>query len=234
MNFALLFFLSRGWYFGPSFELDGTAIWPIVAQQRAKWRQTNSSMSCWRRKHTARKSSARHRCLCAVLTVRTSRTTCKSTVNDSLHWQWEAKPDSMDAVRGKSLTADQIYTLDDSKVESFYARNEARLGAVMTKTLGSAALQLYAVVASLFLPIPVENQPWLIADLEGDPFVGHALSMNVCELYRCFGMFLAPVTAVLTTMKYAQFGHQCPRTINDIDDESGGFVQRGGVAGGSD
>ena len=137
------------------------------------------------------------------------------------------------AVRGKSLTDDQIDTLDDSKVESFNARNEARLGAVMTKALGSAALQLYAGVASLFLPIPVENQPRLIADLEGDPFVGHALSTAVCELYHRFGMFLAPVTAVLTTIKYARFGHQCPRTINDIDDESGGFEQRGGVAGAS-
>ena len=52
----------------------------------------------------------------------------------------------------------------------------------MTKTLGSAALQLYAGVASMFLPIPVEDQPGLIEDLEGDPFVGHALSTAVCEL----------------------------------------------------
>ena len=29
-------FLSRGWYFGPSSDLDGLAVWPIVAQQRAK------------------------------------------------------------------------------------------------------------------------------------------------------------------------------------------------------
>ena len=44
----------------------------------------------------------------------------------------------------------------------------------MTKTLGSAALKLCGVV-SVFLPIPAENQPGLIADLEGDPFVGHAI-----------------------------------------------------------
>ena len=46
-----------------------------------------------------------------------------------------------------------------------YARYEARLGAAMTKTLGSAALQLYAGLVSMFLPIPAENQPGLIADL---------------------------------------------------------------------
>ena len=48
------------------------------------------------------------------------------------------------AVRGKSLTADQVDTLDDSEVKRLYARYEARLGAVMTKTQGSAALKLYA------------------------------------------------------------------------------------------
>ena len=116
-----------------------------------------------------------------------------------------AKPGNMDV--GKSLTADQIDTLDDSEVERLYARYEARPGAMMTKTLGSAALQLYAGVESMFLPIPVENQSGPIRDLESDPFVGYALSTAVCELYHRFGMFLAPVTAVLTTMKHAQFGY---------------------------
>ena len=77
-------------------------------------------------------------------------------------------------VRVKAFTADQIHALDDTEIEKMYARYEARLGAAMTKTLGSAALQLYAGIAAMFLPI--ENQPGLIADLEGDPFVGHALS----------------------------------------------------------
>ena len=66
----------------------------------------------------------------------------------------------------------------------------------MTKTLGSAALQLYAGSVSLFLPIPAENQPGLIAD----PFVGHALSSATCEQYHRYGMFLAPLTAALTTI----------------------------------
>ena len=73
------------------------------------------------------------------------------------------------AIRGKSFTADQVDTLDDSEVGRLYARYEARLGVVMTKTLGSAALQVYAGVASMFLPIPVENQPELIATLRAYP-----------------------------------------------------------------
>ena len=56
----------------------------------------------------------------------------------------------------------------------------------MTKTLGQAALQLCAGAASKLLPIPPENQPALVADLGTDPFVGHALSGAVCELYHCY------------------------------------------------
>ena len=44
---------------------------------------------------------------------------------------------------GKALTSSQIEELDDSEIERLYVCYEARLGAAMTKTLGSAALQLY-------------------------------------------------------------------------------------------
>ena len=73
----------------------------------------------------------------------------------------------------------------------------------------------------MFLPIPAENQPGLIADLEGDPFVGHALSSATCELYHRYGMFLAPLTATLTTIKHCQFGHRCPAVINDGNQADG-------------
>ena len=101
-----------------------------------------------------------------------------------------------------------------------YALYKARLGAAMTK--GSAALQLYAGVVSMFLPIPAENQPGLIADLEGDPFVRYALSSAICELYHRHGMFLAPLTTALTIIKRCQFGHRCPAVINDGSQADGG------------
>ena len=126
---------------------------------------------------------------------------------------------------GKALNASHIEELDDSEIERMYARHEARLGAAMTKTLGSAALQLYAGVVSMFLPIPAENQPGLIADLEGDPFVGHSLSSATCELYNRYGLFLAPLTAALTTIKHCQFGHRCPAVINDENQAEGGDPQ---------
>ena len=123
---------------------------------------------------------------------------------------------------GKALTASHIEELDNSEIERLYARYEARLEPAMTTTLGSAALHLYAGVVSMFLPIPAENQPGIIADLKGDPFVGHALSSATCELYHRYGMFLAPLTAALTTIKHCQFGHRCPAVINDGNQADGG------------
>ena len=67
----------------------------------------------------------------------------------------------------------------------------------------------------MFLPIPAENRPGLIGDLKGDPFVGHALSNATCELYHRYGMFLAPLTALLTIIKHCHFGHRYPAVIND-------------------
>ena len=109
---------------------------------------------------------------------------------------------------GKAFTVDQIDTMDDAEIVKLYARYKARLGAAMTKTLGSAALQLHAGGGGASMFFPIENQPALVADIDVDPFVGHALS----ELYHRYGMFLALLTVALTTMKHCQFGHQCPQT----------------------
>ena len=108
---------------------------------------------------------------------------------------------------GKALSVDQVDNMEDEEVEKLYGRYEARLGAAMTKTLGAAALQLYTSVASMFLPIPPEEQPELLAELEADPFVEHAVSSATCEMYHRFGMYLAPVTAALTTLRHCRFGH---------------------------
>ena len=116
---------------------------------------------------------------------------------------------------GKAWSAEEIDALGDDEVGKLYARYEARLGAAMTKTLGRAAIQLYTSVVSMFLPIPPENRQPLLEDLESDPFVGHALNSTACELYYRYGKLLAPITAALTTAKYCQFGHQCPRRIEE-------------------
>ena len=87
----------------------------------------------------------------------------------------------------------------------------------------------------MFLPIAADNQPGLTADLDGGPFVGHELSSATCELYNRYGMFLAPLTAALTTIKHCQFGHLCPAVINDGNQTDGGELasSSGGMARGN-
>ena len=106
---------------------------------------------------------------------------------------------------GKALSVDMVDSMGEEEVERLYSRYEGRLGAAMTKTLGAAGLQLYISVASSLLPIPREEQPKLLAELESDPFVEHAVSSATCELYHRFGMYLAPLTAGLATMKHCRF-----------------------------
>ena len=122
---------------------------------------------------------------------------------------------------GKELCVEEIESLNDDEINKLYARYEARLGAAMTKTIGRAILKIYTTAASRFLPIPPENQPCLIDDLESDPFVNHALNSSACELYYRYGKFLAPVTAVLTTLKYCEFGDPCPISYEDDGGEQG-------------
>jgi len=85
---------------------------------------------------------------------------------------------------GKALSVDMVDSMGEEEVERLYSRYEGRLGAAMTKTLGAAGLQLYISVASSLLPIPREEQPKLLAELESDPFVEHAVSSATCELYH--------------------------------------------------
>ena len=51
---------------------------------------------------------------------------------------------------GKQLTLTQVDKMTDDEVSKHYGRYKARLGASMTKTLGSSALQMYALVAGVF------------------------------------------------------------------------------------
>ena len=62
---------------------------------------------------------------------------------------------------GRSLAADSIDAMAAEDIEKLYTRYEARLGAMMTKTLGQAAIQLYASVVGSVLPIPPQNQSLL-------------------------------------------------------------------------
>ena len=55
--------------------------------------------------------------------------------------------------------------------------------------------------------MPLHNQKLLVVELEEDPFAGHVLSTAV------YGMYLAPLTAAMTTAKHRKF-KQAPRLDN--------------------
>ena len=133
---------------------------------------------------------------------------------------------------GRVLSADQIEDLSNEETQKLYARYEARLGASMTQTLGSALLQLYSTLAGQLLPIPADRHVLLVADLEADPFVGHALSAATCELYHRYGMYLAPVTAMLSTIKHCR--RPSDKAYNgDTTSDTGGDTDGGAGGGGA-
>lgn len=71
--------------------------------------------------------------------------------------------------------------ISDKESKKLYRQYESGLGATMTKTIGTAALQLDTTTAGRVLSIQHKNQPKVVRDLCEDLFVGLAVS---CELYN--------------------------------------------------
>ena len=92
--------------------------------------------------------------------------------------------------KGHAVTPERIDAMEYTAIEKLHARYKARLGAAMSKSLGSSRLHMYARMASMLLPLPPSRQLQLVADLEHDP----ALQSACCELYYRYGMYLAPLT----------------------------------------
>jgi hypothetical protein len=103
---------------------------------------------------------------------------------------------------GRALTVEQIDAMESAEIQKLYARYQGKLGAVMSKTLGESLIQLYSLTVSQWLPI--DSMAGLNADLQSDPFVGHALTGLCCTLYHKYGMFLAPLTAALATARHVK------------------------------
>jgi len=118
--------------------------------------------------------------------------------------------------KGQTVTPERIDSMEDAAIEELHARYEARLGAAMSKSLGSSLLRVYASVASMLLPLPPSRQPELVADLEQDPFLSSALQSACCELYYRYGMYLAPLTVALTTAKHCDWKF-AEQTVEDND-----------------
>ena len=103
------------------------------------------------------------------------------------------------------MTSAKIEDATDVEIEVLFTRYELKLGAALTKNLGSTFIHLYTKVVSMFLPIPSEEQRELATDLENDVFLEHSLNSTMCILYHNFSAVIAPLTVALTTMKHCQF-----------------------------
>lgn len=108
--------------------------------------------------------------------------------------------------KGKTITADIVDTMPVTDIDELYARYRGKMGALMTRAQGQNIVSLYVAMASALLPIPPENGEMLKADLATDPFLEQALTSSCCELYYRYGMYLAPVTTALTTVRYGRLG----------------------------
>jgi len=56
-----------------------------------------------------------------------------------------------DDVQGADCTPEHIDAMEDAEIEELHARYGARLGAAMSKSLGSSLLRMYASVVSMLL-----------------------------------------------------------------------------------
>ena len=118
---------------------------------------------------------------------------------------------------GKQVMVAEVEELLEEEIAKLYQRYEPWLGTTMTKTLGSSLLQMYALTTSRLLSIPPESQVGLVEDLESDPFLMHALTTACCELYRCYGMYLAPLTILPTTARHCRFEPEKNGIISKAD-----------------
>ena len=119
---------------------------------------------------------------------------------------------------GKDIQLSDIDGMTPEEINKLYCRYEARLCAGMTKTLGNSIINLYVMGMTKLFSI---TNTKLIDDLEEDPFVNHALTTACCDLYYTYGMYLAPITTMLTTVRHIYFNKNKNTYIeNNTDWES--------------
>ena len=103
--------------------------------------------------------------------------------------------------------------MDSNNVNALSNRYESVLSAQITKSLGKSVINIYSNVACSVLGIG--NQQDLSNDLECDPFLNTALQRLTCNLYYCFGAFLAPVSIAIVTGK-----HYAKNSVTKLNDTS--------------
>merc|ERR1712074_333008 len=129
---------------------------------------------------------------------------------------------------GKHFTLADVEAFSKEDVERHFNRYQAKLGGVMTKTIGNSLINLYILSLSRFF-----DEARLFDELSDDPFIDQALAAVCCDLYYKYGVYLAPLTAALTSAKHINFStvnkngndydsHEEPQTSGSGEEGSGG------------
>ena len=117
---------------------------------------------------------------------------------------------------GKSITSDEIGSLDQKELRKLYARYEAHMGGVVTNTMKKHFVTAYTNLVGLFLPknLALFDREGLEKSLNGGPFIELGLSKWTCGLHHRFGHLLAPVEAVLLTSNHLK---KVPAPSDSVD-----------------
>ena len=120
---------------------------------------------------------------------------------------------------GKSVTSDEIGSLDQKELRKLYARYENHMGGVVTNTMKKHFVTAYTNLVGLFLPknLVIADREALEDSLNEGPFIDLGLSKWTCELYHRFGHLLAPVEAMLLTSNHLR---KVPSEEPEVEDDS--------------
>ena len=117
---------------------------------------------------------------------------------------------------GKSITSDEIESLDQKELRKLYVRYEPHIGGVVTNTMKKPIVTASINLVELFLPknVVIVNREGLEESLNGDPFIDLSLSKWTCSLYHRFGHLLTPVKAVLLGSNHLK---KVPAPLDSLD-----------------
>ena len=117
---------------------------------------------------------------------------------------------------GKTLTTSEVENLSDKEFTKLYARYEAYLGGLITKSLKEQLCSAYVKGIELLCPavskghVQLEYRDELVESLNIDPIINLAVSKYTCKLYHEYGHFLAPITAALLTSTHLSYQEPLP------------------------
>jgi hypothetical protein len=106
---------------------------------------------------------------------------------------------------GKIFSTTEIEDLDDKEILKLYARYEAHLGGLITRTLNKQMISAYTKGVQAACPsakLKLDDIDKLNKNLSESPFINLALTSLTCMLYHQYGNLLAPVEAALITSNH--------------------------------